>query len=125
MGSENFGSKKDLDPKKFGLRKIFWTGIIFDPENFRSRNIWVPKNFGFQIILGLGIFWSTSNVQTKLVFMLDMSLDMKLFENELGGGWVVYHRNIATPWSNLQVRTCKMQAKLDSKLDPSVAIRLC
>ena len=34
---------------------------------------------------------------------------------------MVFHRNKATPWSNLQVRTCKMQAKLDSKLDPSVA----
>ena len=35
---------------------------------------------------------------------------------------MVFPQNKATPWSNLQVRTCKIQAKLDSKLDPSVAI---
>ena len=56
--------------------------------------------------------------------MLDMSLEVKLLENGLGGGWVggFLVKNRATPWSNLQVRTCKIQAKLDSKLDPSVAI---
>ena len=65
--------------------------------------------------------------------MLDMSLEVKLLVNGLGGGWVggwvagwvggwvVFDRNKATPRSNLQVRTCKIQAKLDSKLDPSVA----
>ena len=29
-----------------------------------------------------------------------------------------------TSWPNLQVRTCKIQAKLDSKLGPSVAINI-
>ena len=41
------------------------------------------------------------------------------------GGRVVgglHIQNKATAWPNLHVRTCKIQAKLDSKLGPSVAI---
>ena len=42
----------------------------------------------------------------------------------VGGWWVggLHLQNKATAWPNLHVRTCKIQAKLDSKLGPSVAI---
>ena len=85
---KKFGSPKILDQKKYGLRKKFGTQIILGPdilapEKFGSRKIFGPKKF-----LVRKLFWSSSIVQTKLVFMLDMSLEVKLLENGLGGGWL-------------------------------------
>ena len=121
---KNFGPKKIWGPQKFSVPKNFGSWNISNPlkksgpEKFWVYKCWVPKNFGcMHRAVCVEMFCTQSRHLPDTIYSLGC-------ENWLGGGWVggFHHDNRAIPWPNLQVRTCKIQAKLDSKLGPSVAI---
>ena len=123
---ENLGFRKILVLKKFGVPKNLVSRKILDPEIFQilKKNP-VQRNFGSTNVgcmhraVCVEMFCTQSRHLPDTIYSLGC-------ENWLGGGWVggFHHDNRAIPWPNLQVRTCKIQAKLDSKLGPSVAINI-
>ena len=90
-----------------------------------SQNLQDPNKVGFQVGPECG--------NTLLSYLPTSQKSLEIFE--CSTGWVGsrstrsrWEKNQShkptTSWPNLQVRTCKIQAKLDSKLGPSVAINI-
>ena len=115
IGLQNiFCAKKILVPKNYGSCTLLMTSnsISYKPKPSHTKQN-CPKHLGLSNFCEEGQYAKFGN-----------SIAISCCNFKLSGGWVGGTRYIIMPLRgpNLQVRTCKIQAKLDSKLGPSVAI---
>ena len=124
----NVGSKKVLGQIKYLVLKNFGSRRIFGPqkfqvyENFGSQKFYSLKNqTKFKPIWDCLIFVSLGCMQNFRLLGY-VKVGFRVIRWVGGGRGCLHLQNKATAWPNLHVRTCKIQAKLDFKLGPSVAI---